>query len=336
MRAAVLKELGRIEVIDTSMPQITEETQVQVRVRAVGICGTDLHMFREPRKDVTLPRIMGHELSGEVTAVGTGVTSFKTGDRVVLDPVFACGECPTCRKGYHNVCEKVRCYGVQMDGGFQDYIVVDEKHLSRFSEQISFEQAALAEPFSIASNMLDRAGLRESENVLIFGCGTIGLAVLTVAKSLGARIMVTDVVSKKLELAAGMGAAKAVNRKEQDLDDAAAAFAPGGFDVVIDAVGITTVFEKAVLYAAPRGRIVCIGFSDEPARLAPGTITRKELTIVGSRMNCHRFPIVMDWLNRGKISADAMISKVFPVERIQEAFEATLADPASVKTIITF
>ena len=211
MKAASLVELGKIELLECEVPQIESPTQVQVRVKAVGLCGTDLHMFKEHRADVKLPRIMGHELSGEVVAVGDAVTRVHPGERVVLDPVFACGTCNTCKKGYHNVCESVRCYGVQMDGGFQDYIVVDEVHLYPFSNTISYEDAALAEPFSIASNILDRVALQAGENMLLIGSGTIGLSVLQVAKSFGARVMVVDVAADKLKIASAMGADQIVN-----------------------------------------------------------------------------------------------------------------------------
>lgn len=337
MRAASLVALNQIEVIDIPVPQVERGTDVQVQVKAVGICGTDLHMFREARADVTLPRIMGHELSGLVTAVGGAVTRVKVGDRVVLDPVFACGVCPTCRKGHPNVCDSVRCYGVQMDGGYQDYIVVGEEHLYPFNESVSYEEAALAEPFSIAVNILSQAGLTAGENLLIMGAGTIGLSVLQVAKGLGARVMVSDVVPRKLAIARDIGADAVVNSREDSLPEAAAAFAPTGFDVVLDAVGVSPVFQQCVDYAAPRGRIVCIGFDARPVSIEPGRITRKELTIVGSRMNCRRFPTVIDYLHQGKINAGKMISKTYSIDDIQTAFEETLADTAgSVKTLILF
>ena len=337
MRVAKLVELNKIEVVDLPIPEIVKEDDVQVQVKAVGVCGTDLHMFREHRADVTLPRVMGHELSGLVTKVGPGVTRVKVGDRVVLDPVFACGTCPTCRKGYPNVCSSVRCYGVQMDGGYQDYIVVGESHLYPFDPSISYEEAALAEPFSIASNILDRVQLTENDNLLLIGGGTIGLSVLQVAKSFGAKVMVSDVASDKLEIARNMGADCVVNSREESLADAAETFAPGGFDVVIDAVGVTPLFQQSLNFAAPRARIACIGFDARPAEIPPVLVTKKELTIVGSRMNCYRFPIVMEWLNEGKIQADKMISRKYPIEQIQTAFEETLANSAtSVKTLIVF
>ena len=153
-----------------------------------------------------------------------------------------------------------------MDGGYQDYIVVHEKHLYPFDHSISFEQAALAEPFSIAANILERTSAAKEDNVIIIGAGTIGLSIVQVAKGIGCRIMVADVVDSKLEKARALGADKVVNSKKESIKDMIEEFAPGGLDVVIDAVGITSLFQQSIEYAAPRGRIACIGFDAKPAR----------------------------------------------------------------------
>ncbi len=337
MRAAKLVAPKKMEIMNVETPQVVGPKDVQVQVKAVGICGTDLHIFKGERADVELPRVMGHELSGLVTAVGSGVERVKVGDRVALDPVFACGECPTCKKGYQNVCSSVRCYGVQMDGGYQDYIVLDEKHLYTFDESISFEQAALAEPFSIAANILERLMVTEADNIIVIGAGTIGLSIVQAAVGMGARVMVADVVDSKLKKALEFGAEKIVNSKTESVKDVIEKFSPGGLDVVIDAVGITPLFQQSIEYAAPRGRVACIGFDSKPAEIQPIVITKKELSIIGSRMNCFQFPKVMKWLNEGKIKADMMISKTYPVEDIQKAFEETLANGENViKALITF
>lgn len=337
MRVGKLTEVRKIEVVEGEKPEISSEYDVQVKVKAVGICGTDLHIFNEGRADVILPRVMGHELSGEVTAVGEKVERVKVGDRVALDPVFACGECSTCRKGYPNVCENVKCYGVQMDGGYQDYIVVHEKHLYPFDQSISFEQAALAEPFSIAANILERTSASKEDNVIIIGAGTVGLSIVQAAKGIGCRIMVADVVDSKLEKARALGADKVVNSKKESIKDMIEEFAPGGLDVVIDAVGITPLFQQSIEYAAPRGRIACIGFDARPAEIPPVLITKKELSVVGSRMNCYQFPKVMKWLEEGKIDAEKMISRKYSIDDIQQAFEETIANGQDVvKTLIVF
>ncbi|MBP3218120.1 MAG: alcohol dehydrogenase catalytic domain-containing protein [Lachnospiraceae bacterium] len=335
MKAAKLVEVGRFELAEIPVPEITAPDDVLVQVKCVGICGTDLHIFKEGRADVKMPVIMGHELSGVVLDKGSAVHDLKAGDRVVLDPVFACGECRTCRSGHPNVCPHVRCYGVQMDGGYQEKIVVRRHHLYQFNNDISFEEAALAEPFSIASNILFRAGLQAGEKILILGAGTIGLSVLQVAKMLGAEAVVSDIIPEKLTVAASFGADLTVNSKATPLKNALAADYADGFDVIVDAVGIVPLFVQTFDYAAPCARIMCIGFDGAPAQIPMAAITRKELSVIGSRMNNHRFPEVIDWLNNGKINAKAMITKRCSIDSIQTAFEETLANSTgSIKTII--
>ncbi len=305
-----------------------------VRVKAVGICGTDLHTFKGDRNDIDYPRVMGHELSGIVEDTGKHVTRVKKGDRVVYDPVNSCGTCRTCRSGHENVCGSVKCFGVQMDGGFQEYIVVEEDHLYPFNGPASYECAALGEPFSIAANITAKAQAETGNRAVIFGAGTIGIAVLSVLKKHGVHVLVSDIADVKLKIAEDFGADVTVNSKEKSLEEAVEMFSPGGVDVVIDAVGYASTFEQAIKLAAPCGRIVEIGFDDREARIAPGIITRKELTIAGSRMNCHRFETVTRWLEDGTITRK-MISAVYPLEKLQQAFEDTLTNGDHwLKTII--
>ena len=337
MRTAKLVSARNIEVVDTPIPEIVNPGDVLVEVKAVGICGTDLHIFQGERADVAFPRVMGHELSGLVKEVGEGVTRVKPGDKVALDPVFACGTCRICKSGHGNVCADVKCYGVQMDGGFQDYIVVGEEHLYPFSPEISYEQAALAEPFSIAANITERAAVTAADHVVVLGSGTIGLAIVQAVKGIGAKVLVSDIEDAKLKKAQEAGADATVNTKEQSLEDAMQTFAPDGADVVIDAVGVAPLTEQAIDLTAPLARVVVIGFDGRPAQIPPVKVTKKELTIVGSRMNCHQFPKVMKWLEEGKINADLMVTASYPVEEIQTAFENTLANGKEmVKTLILF
>ncbi len=337
MRRAQLVEIGKISLINVPEPEIKQEAQVKVKVKAVGICGTDLHIFKEGRADVELPRVMGHELSGIVIEIGSDVERIKVGDKVILDPVFACGKCNTCKKGFPNVCEKVACYGVQMNGGYQDIIVVDEKHLYVFAKEISFEEAALAEPFSIATNILDRTKVAKNEQVIVIGAGTIGLSIVQAAIVIGGKVAVLDIADEKLKKALEFGAEKAINSNVENVEEILADIAPVGFDVVIDAVGSTSVFVQSINYAAPRARIACIGFDSSLAGIPPVIITKKELSIIGSRMNCLQFPKVVGWMEAGKLQMSKMISKKFGIDNIQEAFEYTLNHSGEViKTLITF
>lgn len=337
MRVARLTKNRTIRVTEEPMPELKRENEVLVKVKVVGICGTDLHIFQGERADVSYPRILGHELSGLVIKTGSAVKRVKEGDHVILDPVFGCGECAFCKSGHENVCSQVKCYGVQMDGGNRDYIVVEESHLYSYNKSISYEQAALAEPFSIAANIMSKTMITKSDNVVIIGCGTIGLCILQVVKRIGARVLVTDVVEEKLNRAKNIGADVIVNSKTTVLSNAVNEFATGGASVVIDAVGSSTILEQCLDFTCPTGRIAVIGFDSKPALIPPIKITKKELILTGSRMNCHQFPTVIEWLNQGQINADLMITRRYPVEEIQTAFEETLINNSDVvKTMILF
>lgn len=220
--------------------------------------------------------MMGHELSGVVAALGDGVGHISVGDRVVLDPVMSCGACRTCRAGHGNVCADVKCFGVQTDGGFQEEIVVPADSLYRFPEQYSFVQAALAEPFSVAANILNRVSVKESDFVVIMGAGTIGLSLVQGAKAAGAKVLISDIEEAKLKKAKEIGADCTVNSGKEDLAGTVRKYTEAGADVVIDAVGTVKLTEQSIELAAPCGRIGVISFDARPAQIPAVAITKKE------------------------------------------------------------
>lgn len=336
MKSAVLTKAKKIEILEKEMPQITKKNEVMIRVKAVGICGTDLHIFEGKRNDVEFPRIMGHELSGEIVGIGENVKKVKLNDHVIFDPVIACNTCKICLKGHKNVCSNVKCFGVQMDGGFQEYIVVEEENVFPYEKTIDFKVAALGEPFSIAANILERASAKAGDCMVIIGAGTIGLAILQAAKGMGVKVLISDVSEVKLKYALEFGADVVINTKNESLEAALEKFSPGGADVLVDAVGIAPLFEQTLALAAPTARVVVIGFDGNTANISPVSITKRELTIVGSRMNCSQFDKVVNWLKQGIIT-DKMISREYPLQEIQKAFEETLANSDTcMKTIIAF
>ena len=305
-----------------------------VQVKACGICGTDMHIFAGHRGDVKLPRVMGHELSGRVLKVGPGVENVRTGERVVFDPVMACGSCSVCRRGRRNVCAQVKCFGVQMDGGFQEQIVVPAAQLYSIPEGLDYVEAALVEPYSVAANVLGRAVAEKGERIVIFGSGTIGLCILQAAKGMGCKVLISDILDEKLEWAKKFGADEAVNSNREDLAHKVQTFAPEGADIIIDAVGTSALLEQSLRFAAPLTRIVVISFDERPAQVTPALLTKQELTILGSRMNAGKFPMVLDWMRRGIVDPSSMVECVFPLERIQEAFELAVGDAKLRKIII--
>lgn len=336
IRVAQLVKPGTIELFYENVEVHPGAGEATVRVKQVGICGTDIHIFAEGRSDVVLPRVMGHELSGEVIAIGKDVENIAVGDRVVLDPVMACGHCAACQKGRGNICAEVKCYGVQMDGGFRDIITVPAAQLYKIPEGVSYQEAALVEPFSIASNILNRAQVTAGEKLVIIGAGTIGLTILQGAKGKGLRVLIADIVDSKLRRARSLGADVVVHSGREDLKRQVAAFAPDGPDILVDAVGTAKLLETCVGLCGPMSRIVIIGFDARSASIAPVQITKKELTIIGSRMNAHRFPEVLQWFSSKAVNPSVMIDKVFPVEQIQRAFETTVSDAHLAKILISF
>ena len=338
MRVAKLVEPRKIEIVNEDLDSSLFEKEVLIRVKAAAICGTDLHIYKGERQDVKLPRIMGHELAGEVVAVGNMVKNVKAGDRVVVDPVIACGSCPVCKKGHPNVCASVACLGVQADGGFQDYIKMPEERVYKFSDSISWIDAALIEPLACAAQMAERGRIQSGDKVVIIGAGPIGLSVLLVSKMLGAEVLISDMVESRLELAKRMNADVAVNSRTQDIKNEVMSFTEGlGADVVLDAVGYSKFLELSVELAAPAARIVVIGFDNNLASIPQVVITKKELEIIGSRMNNHKFPQVIKWIEEKKLDAKDLISAVYKFEDIDKAFQDTLRNPNDiVKAVIEF
>lgn len=334
MKAAVLTKANSIQLQDVPMVSIHKDTEVVVKVKAIGICGTDLHIFKGERADVQYPRIMGHELSGVVVETGQQVKHLKIGDHVIFNPVVACHHCPACEKGHENVCNEVKCFGVQMDGGYQEFIAVEELSLHRIPDNISFQTAALGEPFSIAANIFSKINIKEGSHAIILGAGTIGIAVLQVLKKAGAKVMVTDISDKKLRNSERFGADMAVNTMEESLTNCVEQFTDKGIDVIIDAVGAAETLNNAIKIASPCAKIVVLGFDSRSLSISPSDITKKELEIYGSRMNNNKFPDVVRWLEEGVISSD-MITKTYKFQDIEQAFQDTVANSDEwIKTMI--
>ncbi|MCX7730615.1 MAG: alcohol dehydrogenase catalytic domain-containing protein, partial [Candidatus Caldatribacterium sp.] len=175
MRAVLVPEPGKLTLVEREVPCALGNTDVLVRVRVGGICGTDLHIFHGTSPVATYPRVIGHEFVGEVVGRGRGVTSVQDGDHVVVEPILFCGVCYPCSVGRPNVCERLEVFGVHRDGGFQEYVVVPERNVHPFSKDIPWEEAVLMEPFTIALQVAERGSITREDKVLIIGAGPIGL-----------------------------------------------------------------------------------------------------------------------------------------------------------------
>ena len=292
-----------------------------VRVKRAGICGSDMHILEGSNPFARYPRIIGHEMAGVVAEVGTGVVGIDAGDTVVIDPVISCGACHSCHIGRSNVCVNLEVLGVHRDGGFRTFVTVPFQNAVRVSPDLPIGVAALAEPFSIAANVLSRTGCTETDTMLVYGAGSIGLTVLQVAKLKGARCIVADLDGARLEFARDFGADEVVLAEPGSVRAAAAKETNGlGPTVVIDAAGEPGLLSEALQVVSPAGRIGLLGFSTRPVEVVQKEIVSKEIAVHGSRLSRKLLPQVVAWLENGELRPKAMIRDTFAAEDARAAF----------------
>jgi L-gulonate 5-dehydrogenase len=338
MITVAVEQPGTLAVSSASQKMDPGPGEVLVRVARGGICGSDLHILHGSNPFATYPRVIGHEVAGEIGSVGTGVVGLRAGDRVAVDPVISCGHCYPCRIGRSNVCSRLEVIGVHRDGGFRSEIVIPAGNAIKVSPDLPLSIAALAEPFSIAANVLDRTGCRPDDVVLVYGAGTIGLTVLQVARMKGARCLVADVDEARLARAREFGADVVIPSRRLSVSEAVAGENDGlGPTVIVDAAGVPALLEEAVAVASPAARIGILGFSSEPSALVQRDVVRKELTIAGSRLSRKLLPEVVRWLEEGRLRPEAMITQTFPAEDARAAFDLIERTPsAAIKVQLAF
>ncbi|WP_133650645.1 Zn-dependent oxidoreductase [Paraburkholderia flava] len=340
MLSVVVDRPNSLSVRDMPLPEPIAG-EVRVRVRYAGICGSDLHIFRGHNPFVSYPRIIGHEFVGRIESVGAGVDAARVGEVVSVDPVISCGQCHACRIGRQNVCSNLVVLGVHRDGGFSEYVCVPAQNAFRIPDGIADTCAAIVEPFAVAANVTARTGVLPEDVALIYGAGTVGLTILQVLKRVyGVRAFITDQLDERLELARRCGAAadETINTRNESLPDALRARGvEGGPTLIYDAVGHPSILEEAVRLAAPAGRIGLLGFASTPSAIPQQELTKKELSLHASRLNRAMFPTVIDWLERGLVSPDAIVTHKVDFRDVANAFDLAEHSPKDTcKVLLDF
>ncbi len=338
MVAVVVSSPGNLSLVTPVEPERPAPGEVLLRVERAGVCGSDMHILHGSNPFARYPRVIGHEFAGSVAAIGENVTGFSIGQRVVVDPVLSCGHCYPCRIGRPNVCGHLQVLGVHRDGGFRDFAAVPAGNCVKIPDHLPTAIAALAEPFAVAANVLSRTGIGAEDSVLIYGAGTVGLTVLQMAKMHGARCLVSDPDTARLARAQTFGADLVIDPRATSLAEAAAGEHDGlGPSVVIDGAGTPALLEEACRLASPAGRIGLLGFSPAPCNVSQQEIVRKELTVVGSRLNRRFIPEVVTWLAEGRLRPEAMITQTFASRDARAAFDLIERDPSrTVKVHLDF
>lgn len=338
MKSVVLTQARKIEIQEHPVPQVNNPDDVLIRVKAVGICGSDVHAYDGSLSTIRYPRTIGHEVVGEVVSVGTAVEHVQPGDHVAMDPVVSCGQCLPCLNGRRNVCRDVKCMGVAAEGGAAEFIVLPAGNVVKMPMNLPWKDAVLAEPFTIGSNATARARVAPGDMALVMGAGTIGLVSMQAARQRGATVMIADIVDSRLALAKKLGADRIVNTKREDLAAAVSDFTGGeGVTVYIDAVGAPWSLAMGMELTAPTGRVVALGLSADELKFPQSAISRKELELVGSRMHSNRFPEAIGWISEGKVQTGPMVTHSFPFTQAQAAFDLIEKSPETTcKVLLTF
>ena len=334
MRAIRFPEPGKVEIVEIPEPQVGPE-DVLVEVHYIGLCGSDLNTYRGLFPLVTYPRIPGHEISGVILAKGEKVpVSINEGDRVTLSPYSNCGVCPACRAGRPNCCQSNQTLGVQREGAMTKLFAI---HYSQvfFSKELSLEELVLVEPLSVGYHAANRGRVTEIDTVLVIGCGTIGIGVIAAAVRKGATVIATDIDEAKLADATKFGAHYTINSTQQNVLDAALELTDQeGVSVAIEAVGLPETFRLAVDAVAFSGRVVYVGYAKKEVCYDTTQFVRKELDIMGSRNALRVFPAVIKMLEKRQQPFFDLITKVYPFDGVEQAFQDWGAEPGKYAKIL--
>jgi 2-desacetyl-2-hydroxyethyl bacteriochlorophyllide A dehydrogenase len=309
--------------------------EVLLHISSVGICGSDIHLYRGDNPYTTYPRIYGHEFSATISRVGEGVENLKLGAQVVVEPLVYCGTCYPCRIGRHNCCTRLQVIGVHRDGGLVDEIVVPAERVFSVPDDMSPQVAAMCEPFSIGMQAVSRGAITADDRVVILGAGPIGLTILAIAKARGVSVLVSDLLDSRLELARSLGADVVVNGGTTDARQAVMDFTDGeGASVVVEATGSTRAMESTVDLVAFAGRIVLVGVTTKPVTFPGLDFTRKELTILGSRNNASQFDDAVRFVIEHPDVVQKLITQQFAFDDVAAAFEMADTQPEHVCKIV--
>ena len=334
MKAVIFDAPGKVRITNTSAPEM-KPGEVLLKINMIGLCGTDLNIYKGNMPLVTFPRIPGHEISARIIDKDNEVPdSIKIGSTVTVNPYTSCGKCTACRSGRFNTCMYNQTMGVQRDGAMSQYLAVPYLKILQHNT-LSRKELALVEPLSVGYHATNRGRVSEGETVLVLGCGMIGIGAALAALQKKATVIVLDIDEKKLALMKSLGVHYTVNSKQQDALKAILDITNGeGPAVCIEAVGAAATYRLALEASSFAGRIVCIGYAHSDISLNTSLIVKKELDVMGSRNALDEFSDVIRMLEEKNFDSDRLITSVYKMENVDEAFRYWKENPGDVIKII--
>jgi L-iditol 2-dehydrogenase len=340
LKAAVLEAVGKLAIREVERPQLDRPGWALIKVRAVGICGSEIHAFQGTHPFRKPPSILGHEVTGDIVELGSEVTGFAVGDRVFVDPQWTCGTCAYCTSGRHNLCpDKVVLGTTRWVGGLGEYILAPAPALYALPDHVSYVEGTVIEPLAVGVHMVERAQVAAGEAVAVLGAGTIGMMVSAVARVRGATpVIAVDLQPHCLEVAqAHMGATHALLGSEGLLAERVLEITGRrGADATFLTVGVPALLDTAIEMAACEGRIFFVALFNQPVQLAPNDLLDKHLTLLASTMyNAREIQSAVDLVADGLVKAAAIVTHVLPLEEAQRAFDlAASKQEGAIKVVI--
>ena len=294
--------------------------QILVRIQMIGICGSDIHVYHGKHPFTSYPVTQGHEVSGDIAAIGEGVTGFTVGQKVTIEPQVFCGRCYPCTHGKYNLCEELKVMGFQTTGTASTYFACDASKITPIPEALSFEEGAMIEPLAVAVHAVRRYGDVQGKKVVVLGAGPIGNLVAQVAKGMGAeQVMVTDVSDYRLELAKKCGADVAVNTRNEEFG---AALGPDKADVIYDCAGNNITMNQAIRCARKGSTIILVAVFADMGTVDLAVLNDHELDLNTTMMYRHEdYVTAIEMVNEGKIHLAPLMSKVFPFGQYLDAYK---------------
>lgn len=335
MRAAVLSEAHAIAVEERPPPDPPAPDEVTIRVRAVGLCGSDVKYWIDGgvSTPISQPFVLGHEAAGEIVAVGSGVRYLSVGDRVAVEPGRPCGACSVCRRGDYNLCPEMFFLGSRgRDGALRELLNWPASLVFSLPPAISLVEGALVEPASVALAGIRRGGLKLGERALVLGAGAIGLVTVQLAKAAGATALVTDIEPSRLTLARSLSADEVILASA---DEATTPLPDGSVDLIIDTTGHAGAIRQAFPTLRPGGRLVLIGLGHDPLSLTTLDLVYRQATLLGVYRYADTFPTVIDLVRQRALALAPLVSHQIPLPRIAEALDLAAKPAAALKVVVT-
>ena len=327
MKALLLTAPSRLELVDAPEPRPAED-EVLIRVRACGICGSDIHGWDGSTGRRRPPLIMGHEAAGEIAALGPAVRGWRAGDRVTFDSTIYCGCCAPCQAGRVNLCENRRVLGVapveyRQDGAFAEYVTLPARILYRLPDTLTFPQAAMVEPVSIAIHAVQRLKVAPTDTAVVVGSGMIGLFVVQVLRWAGAkRVIAVDLEPGRLALARELGATDVIQSDRADVAaEVAKLTGSAGADLAFEVVGISPTLQVAIGCVRKGGSVVLVGNLAAKTDFPLQSVVTREITLYGSCSSAGEYPLCLDLISRGIIRVEPMVSATVPLAEGVEWFK---------------